>query len=179
MDGDGFQEYQRRTPKGAENQGWKDSGNGVLYENGDDVPAPKALCELQGYVYDAWLRMASIYDALNQAEKAVTLRRKAKVLYALAKNSPGTYMTSGTPAMQNLSMLYPSSGYHDELGWAALWLFQATNDSSFLADATGMFAAVQADANAGSGFQVRPPSAILRTLVVLSFPSALEACPVA
>ena len=62
MDGDGFQEYRRRTPDGAENQGWKDSGNGVLYENGDNVPAPKALCELQGYVYDAWRRMAEVYD---------------------------------------------------------------------------------------------------------------------
>ena len=82
MDGDGFQEYERRTPKGAENQGWKDSGNGVLYENGDNVPAPKALCELQGYVYDAWLRMAAIYDALDQGEKATTLRGKARDLYA-------------------------------------------------------------------------------------------------
>ena len=67
MDGDGFQEYQRRTPKGAENQGWKDSGNAVLDEDGDDVPAPKALCELQGYVYDAWRRMAAIYDELVRA----------------------------------------------------------------------------------------------------------------
>ena len=82
MDGDGFQEYERRTPKGAENQGWKDSGNGVLYENGDNVPAPKALCELQGYVYDAWLRMAAIYDALDQSDKATTLRQKARDLYA-------------------------------------------------------------------------------------------------
>ncbi len=85
---------------------------------------------------------------------AATLISTAKVLYALAKNNPGTYMTSGTPAMQNLSTLYPSTGFHDELGWAALWLFKATNDSSFLSDATSMFAAVQGDANGGSGFQV-------------------------
>ena len=82
MDGDGFQEYQRRTPKGAENQGWKDSGNGVLDENGDDVPAPKALCELQGYVYDAWRRMAAIYDAVEQPAKAARLRAKADDLYS-------------------------------------------------------------------------------------------------
>ena len=81
MDGDGFQEYQRRTPDGAENQGWKDSGNGVLYENGDDVPAPKATCELQGYVYDAWRRMAAVYDALGKPDRASQLRDKATRLH--------------------------------------------------------------------------------------------------
>ena len=81
MDGDGFQEYQRRTPEGAENQAWKDSGNAILYENGDDVPAPKAVCELQGYVYDAWRRMAKIYDALGKADRATALRAKAQSLY--------------------------------------------------------------------------------------------------
>ncbi len=81
MDGDGFQEYQRRTPAGAENQAWKDSGNAILDENGDDVPAPKAVCELQGYVYDAWRRMAKIYDALGQPDRAAALRAKAQSLY--------------------------------------------------------------------------------------------------
>ena len=81
MDGDGFQEYQRRTPGGAENQGWKDSGNAVLYENGDDVPAPKATCELQGYVYDAWRRMAAIYEALGLADRAAAMRTKAQFMF--------------------------------------------------------------------------------------------------
>ncbi len=81
MDGDGFQEYQRRTADGAENQGWKDSGNAILDENGDDVPSPKAVCELQGYVYDAWRRMAKIYDALGQSDRAATLLARAEDLY--------------------------------------------------------------------------------------------------
>lgn len=80
LDGDGFQEYQRRAPDGAENQGWKDAGNAILDERGDDVPAPKALCELQGYVYDAWRRMAQLYDALDRADQARALREKASVL---------------------------------------------------------------------------------------------------
>ncbi|WP_457105651.1 amylo-alpha-1,6-glucosidase [Methylobacterium sp. P5_C11] len=81
LDGDGFQEYQRRAPDGAENQGWKDAGNAVLDESGDDVPAPKALCELQGYVYDAWRRMAQVYDALDRPDRAQALREKARDLY--------------------------------------------------------------------------------------------------
>ena len=81
LDGDGFQEYRRLAPHGAENQGWKDSGNAVLHEDGSDVPAPKALCELQGYVFDAWCRMAAIYDALDRPQDAVRLRAKAKDLF--------------------------------------------------------------------------------------------------
>ncbi|MBV9251841.1 MAG: amylo-alpha-1,6-glucosidase, partial [Acetobacteraceae bacterium] len=42
---------------------------------------PKALCELQGYVYDAWLRMAEIYDALENSDQATSLREKAHQLY--------------------------------------------------------------------------------------------------
>ena len=33
-DGDGFQEYQTRSPVGYANQGWKDSGDAVMYEDG-------------------------------------------------------------------------------------------------------------------------------------------------
>ena len=79
-DGDGFQEYETRSPVGYENQGWKDSGDAVVNEDGSQVKGPKALCELQGYVYDAWLRMAEIYEFLGKADKANALRSKANVL---------------------------------------------------------------------------------------------------
>ena len=55
-DGDGFQEYQTRSPVGYENMAWKDSGDAIMYPDGSLVKGPKALCELQGYVYNAWLR---------------------------------------------------------------------------------------------------------------------------
>jgi glycogen debranching enzyme len=80
-DGDGFQEYQTRSPSGYENQGWKDSGEALVYPDGKLVKGPKALCELQGYVYDAWRRMAEIYDALGKPQKARGLRTKAANLY--------------------------------------------------------------------------------------------------
>ena len=79
-DGDGFQEYQTRAPKGYENMGWKDAGDAVLYPDGSPVKGPKALCELQGYVYDAWLRMAEVFGALDQPERAAELRRRAATL---------------------------------------------------------------------------------------------------
>ncbi|MCW6511773.1 amylo-alpha-1,6-glucosidase [Lichenifustis flavocetrariae] len=80
-DGDGFQEYETRSPVGYANQGWKDSGDAVMNVDGSLVQGPKALCELQGYVYDAWLRMAQIYDALENRQRAGELRRKAAVLF--------------------------------------------------------------------------------------------------
>jgi len=80
-DGDGFQEYQTRSPVGYDNMGWKDSGDSVVYPDGSLVTGPKALCELQGYVYDAWLRMAEIYDELDNKRRANQLRKKAALLF--------------------------------------------------------------------------------------------------
>jgi glycogen debranching enzyme len=80
-DGDGFQEYQTRSKAGYENMAWKDSGDSVMYPDGTLVRGPKALCELQGYVYDAWLRMAEIYDALDNKRRANRLRKKAAILF--------------------------------------------------------------------------------------------------
>jgi glycogen debranching enzyme len=80
-DGDGFQEYATRSRAGYENQGWKDAGDAVLNSDGSPVEGPKATCELQGYVYDAWLRTAEVFDELEQPEAARRLRRKAGALF--------------------------------------------------------------------------------------------------
>jgi glycogen debranching enzyme len=80
-DGDGFQEYQTRSPVGYENMGWKDSGDSVVYPDGSLVKGPKALCELQGYVYDAWLRMSEVFDELGKPGRARELRTKAAALF--------------------------------------------------------------------------------------------------
>ena len=80
-DGDGFQEYQTRSMLGYENVGWKDSGDAVLYPNGTMVKGPKALCELQGYVYAAWTGMAEIHEVLGNDARAAELRDKAAALF--------------------------------------------------------------------------------------------------
>src|ERR1700730_3321616 len=80
-DGDGFQEYQTRSAAGYENMSWKDSGDAVMYPDGTLGRGPKALCELQGYVYDAWRRMAEIYDELDNKRRANALRKKAAALF--------------------------------------------------------------------------------------------------
>lgn len=80
-DGDGLQEYQTRSAAGYENMGWKDSGDSMVYPDGSLVRGPKALCELQGYVYDAWLRMSEVFDELGKPDRAAELRRKAAALF--------------------------------------------------------------------------------------------------
>jgi glycogen debranching enzyme len=80
-DGDGFQEYQTRSPVGYENMGWKDAADSVVYPDGSLVKGPKALCELQGYVYDAWLGMSEVFDALGKPDRASELRTKASALF--------------------------------------------------------------------------------------------------
>ena len=80
-DRDGFQEYQTRSSVGYENMAWKDSGDCVVYPNGSLVKGPKALCELQGYVYDAWLRTAEVFDELGKCDRAEELRAKAAALF--------------------------------------------------------------------------------------------------
>ena len=80
-DGDGFQEYSRRSSQGIFNQGWKDSWDAIRHADGSIPEAPIALCELQGYAFDALLRMAEIYDLLKDPERAADLRERARRLY--------------------------------------------------------------------------------------------------
>jgi glycogen debranching enzyme len=59
-DGDGFVEYERRAADGIRTQTWKDSSNSMAFHDGSLAEAPIAPVEVQGYVYDAKLRMAEI-----------------------------------------------------------------------------------------------------------------------
>src|SRR6185503_11020849 len=80
LDGDGFVEYERRTPSGLLNQGWKDSGDALRHRDGSLAVAPIALVEIQGYVYDAQRRMAGLATRLGHTELAVKLNRQADEL---------------------------------------------------------------------------------------------------
>ena len=80
-DGDGFVEYERRTPDGLLNQGWKDSGDALRHRDGSLAVAPIALVEIQGYVYDAKLRLASLARRLDDATLAARLESDAAQLY--------------------------------------------------------------------------------------------------
>ncbi|MGH3045882.1 MAG: amylo-alpha-1,6-glucosidase, partial [Gaiellaceae bacterium] len=81
LDGDGFVEYQRRSARGLENQSWKDSGDSQLFGDGGEAQPPIAPCEVQGYVYDAKLRVAEIArEVWRERELAERLEREATEL---------------------------------------------------------------------------------------------------
>ncbi|WP_339149753.1 MULTISPECIES: amylo-alpha-1,6-glucosidase [unclassified Sutcliffiella] len=79
-DGDLFVEYHQEASKGIANQGWKDSGDSIVHRNGDYATTPIALSEVQGYVFQAKMGLASIYDKLGKTDKAEALREQSQKL---------------------------------------------------------------------------------------------------
>jgi len=82
LDGDGLVEYARTSARGLVNQGWKDSGDGVPFPDGRLPEPPVALIEVQGYVYDAKVRAAELFDRAGDADTAIRLRIEAERLRA-------------------------------------------------------------------------------------------------
>jgi len=82
IDGDGLVEYARTSDRGLVNQGWKDSGDGVPFPDGRLPQPPIALIEVQGYVYDAKVRMAALFRHAGEHEEAQRLDAEAERLRA-------------------------------------------------------------------------------------------------
>jgi glycogen debranching enzyme len=81
-DGDGYLEYHTRSKDGTKNQGWKDSGDAIVDEDGRPVPSPIATCELQGYWFVAQNLMAAMCVAMNHARDAASYAGAASDLKA-------------------------------------------------------------------------------------------------
>lgn len=77
---DGYLSYQRRSPLGLENQGWKDAHDAVMHDSGALARAPIALAEVQGYKYAALRGAAELAEQVGQAERAPELREAARRL---------------------------------------------------------------------------------------------------
>jgi glycogen debranching enzyme len=80
-DGDAFQEYATRSRHGYYNQGWKDAGDAIPAADGSLAPLPLAVCELQGYAYDAKLRLGDMYEMVGRPADAERLRKEAHRLF--------------------------------------------------------------------------------------------------
>ncbi|MGO4246264.1 glycogen debranching N-terminal domain-containing protein [Paenarthrobacter sp. RAF54_2] len=79
-DGDGFVEYERLSVQGLINQGWKDSWDGINFADGRLAEPPIALCEVQAYVYSAYMARAWMaYDA-GDVTRASELAERAAIL---------------------------------------------------------------------------------------------------
>ncbi len=66
LDGhDGFLRYQATGDRRLANQGWKDSGDSISFADGRLAEPPIALCEVQGYAYQAALAGAAMFEAFG------------------------------------------------------------------------------------------------------------------
>lgn len=79
-DDDLFVEYHQESSKGIANQGWKDSGDSIVHRNGEYAKTPIALSEVQGYVFQAKMGIADLYEALGRNEESSRLREEARRL---------------------------------------------------------------------------------------------------
>ncbi len=80
LDGDGFAEYLRRSEGGVKNQGWKDSPDAIVHEDGSQVEGPIAPCEEQGFQYIAKVRMAEMLWSIGEKDHARRLFQQATEL---------------------------------------------------------------------------------------------------
>ncbi|XP_045162475.2 endoglucanase E-4-like [Mercenaria mercenaria] len=88
---------------------------------GSDVAGETAAAMAAGYL---------VFKHIN-ATYANILLTHAKQLYEFATQFKGKYSDSVNQA----AAYYRSADYQDELGWAAAWLYEATGESQYLADA--------------------------------------------
>jgi glycogen debranching enzyme len=80
LDGDGFYEYQTRSQQGEKNQGWKDSGDAIVYEDGSQVRAPLGTCEMQSFTYASKLHLSEVLWWLDEKELAARFFDEASEL---------------------------------------------------------------------------------------------------
>jgi len=77
LDGDGLIEYRRRAEGGLDNQGWKDSWDGICDEEGRPLRGPIALVEVHGYAIRAREEIARLVERLGEHDRAAQLRLSA------------------------------------------------------------------------------------------------------
>ncbi|MCI06746.1 endoglucanase 10-like [Trifolium medium] len=79
--------------------------------------------------------MASASLVFKEADSTYssTLLKHAKQLFTFADKHRGIYSEN----IPEVATYYNSTGYGDELLWAAAWLYHATGDNSYLQYATG------------------------------------------
>ncbi len=76
-DGDGFLEYDTKSPQGVPHQGWKDAPDSIADIDGKLLGPPLATCELQGYYYSALRHAATVFALLGDRGLAGMLTRRA------------------------------------------------------------------------------------------------------
>ena len=72
--------YDSESGAGLANQGWKDSGDAIVNRDGSLARPPIALVEVQGYVYEAKVLIADLFERDGDPKRAQELRQQADEL---------------------------------------------------------------------------------------------------
>lgn len=72
--------YFRKSRRGLDNQGWKDSGDCIVNRRGQLAQGAISLCEVQGYVYAAKIRLAQIARMKKRIDLAERWEDEAREL---------------------------------------------------------------------------------------------------
>jgi glycogen debranching enzyme len=75
--GRGYVTYDSTTERGLVNQGWKDSGDGIVGADGSIARPPIALVEVQAYVYAAKRLIGDLFERAGDGDRATRLAREA------------------------------------------------------------------------------------------------------
>jgi glycogen debranching enzyme len=94
--------YEKQSPHGLLNQGWKDSRAGVSFPDGRAAQPPIALVEVQGYCADAYARGAEIFRSLGDEalgriyeERAASMRDLVNGAFWMAEANRYAYAIDG------------------------------------------------------------------------------------
>lgn len=80
LDGDGFYEYLSQSSQGVRHQGWKDSRDAIVDDEGRDIAPPVATCEEQAFAYAAKLHLSELLWWIGRRDEARRLFRDAAEL---------------------------------------------------------------------------------------------------
>lgn len=75
-----FYQYQCLSKQGEKNQGWKDSSDAIVYEDGSQVKDPLGTCEMQSFVYASKLHLSEVLFWLGRREESKALYQQSQEL---------------------------------------------------------------------------------------------------
>ncbi len=77
----GYLRYRGNPGDGLANQGWRDSGDALLMDDGTKLPnGPITLCEVQAYVYAAKIKLSRLAEIKNEDSFAQRWKNEAEKL---------------------------------------------------------------------------------------------------
>ncbi|MCW5831571.1 MAG: amylo-alpha-1,6-glucosidase [Labilithrix sp.] len=79
--------YRQESPRGLENQGWKDSRAALSFPDGRRAEPPIALSEVQGYCVDAYRRGASLLESAGDPAAAAIYAARAERLRSVVERA--------------------------------------------------------------------------------------------